>query len=342
MGTTKIYEKLAAVQMEYAAPKDNYNSFGGYSYRSFETMLDTLKPLLSKYGLVLTTTNGLEECGGHVYIKSTCTLTDVETGESVSADSYAREDDTRKGMAAPQITGSCVSYSAKYSLGLLMSVGTGQKDADSMDNRPQTQTQSRPQPPQTRPTPPPQPAQYQPPVQQAPVQQAPPAPQYQAPPMQPMQAPMQTAPQPPFAGGTAMTPPQPAPSQPIHTDSSYGQTAPTAPTAQPQQAPVYTGSTYGQSQTAPQQAPPFTRKERPAPPQPPISADAPTPVRPPVPAPGQYSTTKITPQSIPAEWDIPEVSRPEDLMPYEDEETPQSAGWMAIPDGVNEAELPFN
>ena len=92
--TSRIYEKLAAVQMEYAAPKDNYNSFGGYSYRSFETMLDTLKPLLSKYGLVLTTTNSLQECGGHVYIKSTCTLTDVETGESVSADSYAREDET--------------------------------------------------------------------------------------------------------------------------------------------------------------------------------------------------------------------------------------------------------
>lgn len=327
--TSKIYEKLAAVQMEYAAPKDNFNAFGGYAYRSFETMLDTLKPLLHKHGLVLTTTNELQECGGHVYVKSVCILTDTETGEQISSDSFAREDDARKGMVGAQITGGCVSYSAKYALGLLLSVGTGQRDADSMDNRPQTQ--SRPQPPQTRPTPPPQQPmqapQYQPPMQ------------YTAPPMQ-YQAPMRTAPQyqPPMPPQQPMTAPPVQQAQPMVQQPPMQTAQP--PVQAPQQPPI--SADAQKPADAPKQTPPFTRKERPAPPQPPISADAPTPVRPPVPAPGQYSTTKIAPQSIPAEWDIPEVSRPEDLMPYEDEEMPAQAGWMAIPEGVVEAELPFN
>lgn len=320
MGNTTIYKKLSKIQEKFNAPKDQYNGFGGYSYRNFEAMLDNLKPILSAYGLVLTTTNKLQECAGHVYVQSTCTLTDIETGESVSADSFAREDDTRKGMTGAQITGGCVSYASKYSLGLLLSVGTGQRDADSIDNRPQSQTQnSRPQPPQTRPTPPPQPAQYQPPMppmQAAPMQAAPPAPQYQAPPMQ-YQAPMQTAPQyqPP------MPPQQPVTAPPVQQAPPMAQqTMQTPPQPQPQFSADGVKPQADVSADAP--TPPFTRKQRPARP-----ADGSAPVAP-----------HLTPSALPASWGINESTA------IADENEPQMAentGWISIPDGVNETELPF-
>ena len=340
MGNTTIYKKLADLQRDFTAPKDQFNNYGGYSYRNFEAMLDTLKPLLNMYGLVLTTTNKLAECGGHVYVQSICTITDIETGESVSADSYAREDDSRKGMSAAQITGGCVSYSAKYALGLLLSVGTGQKDADSMDNRPQTQN-SRPQPPQTRPTPPPQPAQYQPPMQTAPMQAAPPAPQYQAPPMQ-YQAPMQTAPQyqPPMPPQQPMTAP-PVQQAPPMAQQPPMQTPPQPPVQAPPQPPI--------SADAPKQTPPFTRKERPAPPQQaPISADAPNFSRPPRPAEDSIPVQpQLKPSAIPASWGINEACAPDELLPLDANGEPimdnntAASGWMSIPEGVVEGELPF-
>ena len=335
MGNT-IYQKLSQLQQAYSAPKSEYNSFGGYAYRSFETMLDTLKPLLSEFGLVLTTTNKLAECGGHVYVQSICTITDIETGESISSDSYAREDDTRKGMVGAQITGGCVSYSAKYALGLLLSVGTGQKDADSMDNRPQTQN-SRPQPPQTRPTPPPQSAPYQPPVQQAPPMQytAPPM-QYTAPPMAPQQtAPQYQPPQQPVTAPPVQQAPPMAQQQPIQTAQPPMQTPP-----QPQ-API--------SADAPKQTPPFTRKERPAPPQQaPISADAPNFSRPPRPAEDSIPVQpQLKPSAIPASWGITEACAPDELLPLDANGEPimdnntAASGWMSIPEGVVEGELPF-
>ena len=335
MGNTRIYEKLLQLQQAYSAPKDAYNSFGGYSYRNFESMLDGLKPLLSQYGLVLTTTNRLQECAGHVYVQSTCILTDTETGESISSDSFAREDDSRKGMAAPQITGSCVSYSAKYALGLLLSVGTGQRDADSMDNRPSQTQNSRPQ---TRPTPPPQPAPYQPPMQAAPMQYTAPPMQYTAPPM----APQQTAPQ-------YQPPQQPVTAPPVQQAQPMAQQPPMQTPPQPQQAPSQTPT----SADAPK---PFTRKNRDfsadaqntQPQQTPISADAQNANRPPVPQQGSVSTVKIAPQPVPASWGIAEAPSRDDLVPYDSTETAymgghpsETAGWMAVPDGIDE-ELPFN
>lgn len=322
MGKT-IYQKLADVQQRFVAPKDQYNQFGGYSYRNFESMLDSLKPILYEYGLVLTTTNHLQECGGHVYVQSTCTLTDIETGESVSSDSYAREDETRKGVTGAQITGGCVSYASKYSLGLLLSIGTGQKDADSMDNRPQAQN-NRPAQPQTRPTPPPQPAPYQPPVQQAQMQ-APPM-QYTAPPMQyqPPMPPQQTAPQ----YQAPMPPQQPVTAPPVQQAPPMAQQPPMqTPPQPPVQAPPQ--SQFSADGVKPQAGIPadapttqFTRKQRPARP-----ADGSVPVAP-----------HLTPSALPASWGINESSA------SADENEPQMAentGWMSVPDGIDEGELPF-
>lgn len=47
-------QKLINVQAKLKAPKNQYNSFGKFSYRSAEDILEALKPLLAEEGLQLT------------------------------------------------------------------------------------------------------------------------------------------------------------------------------------------------------------------------------------------------------------------------------------------------
>ena len=48
-----VYEKLMTVQTKLRAPKGQYNSFGRYSYRSCEDILEALKPLLAEVGAIV-------------------------------------------------------------------------------------------------------------------------------------------------------------------------------------------------------------------------------------------------------------------------------------------------
>ncbi|EFM5161143.1 ERF family protein, partial [Escherichia coli] len=42
-----FYARLAAIQENLNAPKNQYNSFGKYKYRSCEDILEGVKPLLN-------------------------------------------------------------------------------------------------------------------------------------------------------------------------------------------------------------------------------------------------------------------------------------------------------
>ena len=44
-----IFEKLANIQNELKAPKNQYNSFGKYNYRNAEDIEEALKPICLKY-----------------------------------------------------------------------------------------------------------------------------------------------------------------------------------------------------------------------------------------------------------------------------------------------------
>ena len=76
-----ISEKLMNVQAELKAPKSQYNSFGKYSYRNCEDILEAVKPLLKKNKLTLKLMDNVEVKGDRYYIKATAILTDVESGE---------------------------------------------------------------------------------------------------------------------------------------------------------------------------------------------------------------------------------------------------------------------
>ena len=133
-----IYKKLFELQQEFKSKKDNFNSFGKYSYRNAEAMLTTLKPMLNDKGLVLIFK---EELVNNSFMKSTARLIEVETGEEISTECVTAIDLDLKGMSSAQSTGATISYLRKYLMGGLFAVDEG-KDADSMDttnfNKPKT------------------------------------------------------------------------------------------------------------------------------------------------------------------------------------------------------------
>ena len=123
----KLTEKLIKVQQELKAPKNQYNSFGKYNYRSAEDILEAVKPLNAEQGLLLTLTDEPIFVGNWNYIKATARVTDGT--DTVEVTAYARESETKKGMDSSQITGTASSYARKYALnGLYLIDDT--KDAD--------------------------------------------------------------------------------------------------------------------------------------------------------------------------------------------------------------------
>lgn len=140
--TYMLYGRLLRVQRDLKAPKNQYNSFGKYRYRSCEDILEGVKPILQEYGCAIVLSDTIEQIGDRFYVKATATFYDCETGESVSNTAYARESDDKKGMDASQITGTASSYARKYALnGLLLIDDT--KDADTDENRNETTGRAR-------------------------------------------------------------------------------------------------------------------------------------------------------------------------------------------------------
>ena len=120
-------EELIKIQTELKAPKNQYNSFGEYKYRSLEDILEALKPLLAKHNCYLTITDDIIQVGERYYIKATTTLSNGKT--SISNTGIAREASNKKKMDDSQITGATSSYARKYALNGLFCIDDT-KDAD--------------------------------------------------------------------------------------------------------------------------------------------------------------------------------------------------------------------
>ena len=125
-----VYENLMTVQTKLRAPKGQYNSFGKYSYRSCEDILEALKPLLGEVGAIVNVTDEIKLIGDRYYVEATASFIDTETGERMIAKASAREAETKKGMDDSQVTGSVSSYARKYALNGLFAIDDN-KDADS-------------------------------------------------------------------------------------------------------------------------------------------------------------------------------------------------------------------
>ncbi len=122
-----LIEKLVLIQSELKAPKGQRNNFGNYNYRSCEDILEAVKPHLKKHGLYLSITDEVVNIGDRYYIKATSIITDGVDRWSI--DAFAREEESKKGMDASQISGSCGSYARKYSLNGMFAIDDN-KDSD--------------------------------------------------------------------------------------------------------------------------------------------------------------------------------------------------------------------
>lgn len=130
MENVTIYKKLLNIQKVLNVPKGQYNKFGGYSYRNAEDILNAIKPLLwENECTAFFRKDVIEQVGDRYYLVATFDFVDVSTGEKITVEARAREEEKKKGMDASQITGSASSYARKYALNGIFLIDDV-KDAD--------------------------------------------------------------------------------------------------------------------------------------------------------------------------------------------------------------------
>ena len=126
---------LASIQAEVQAPKNKFNSFGKYAYRSAENIIEAVKPIINPKGYHLILSDEMVIIGERYYIKATATISNGE--QSYSATSYAREPEEKKGMDSAQISGTIGSYARKYALNGLFALDDNKdSDATSTETKP--------------------------------------------------------------------------------------------------------------------------------------------------------------------------------------------------------------
>ena len=124
--------ELIKIQSSLKAPKNNYNSFGRYKYRSCEDILESCKKILAENKCYITLNDSIEYIGNRFYIKATASLRREDGTLIAEANAFAREEETKKGMDAAQITGAASSYARKYALCGLLAIDDN-KDADALN-----------------------------------------------------------------------------------------------------------------------------------------------------------------------------------------------------------------
>lgn len=128
-------DKLIKIQQELKAPKNQFNKFGNYNYRSLEDILEAVKPLLAKHSIQMTLSDEAYELAGIPVIKAIAVLSDGET--EIIRTAVAGVDTKQKGMAVPQTFGSASSYARKYLLnGIFLIDDTKDDDATNTHGKP--------------------------------------------------------------------------------------------------------------------------------------------------------------------------------------------------------------
>ena len=147
---------LSIIQSKLNAPKNQYNSFGKYNYRSCEDILLALKPLLAEHQATILLSDEVVAIGNSLFLKATATLKCGDEIETASA--FAKHPLEKKGMDDSQITGAASSYARKYALNGLFAIDDN-KDPDATNqhgqNTPQKIQRTQPQVQQTAPAAPP-------------------------------------------------------------------------------------------------------------------------------------------------------------------------------------------
>jgi hypothetical protein len=124
--------KLSEFQKALKAPKNQFNSFGKYKYRSAEDIIEAVKLIINPAGFHLLLYDEIVNIGDRYYVRATATITDGK--ETFTATAYAREELDKKGMDQAQVTGSASSYARKYALNGLFAIDDT-KDIDATEKK---------------------------------------------------------------------------------------------------------------------------------------------------------------------------------------------------------------
>lgn len=127
-------KKLMDIQRELKVGKERWNEFGGYYSRNREDIIEAIKPLCFERDMLPSFGERVIELGnGWVYIEAIASITDLDTGYTITAKGYAREPETKPKMDASQCTGSASSYAGKRALGNLFAIDDS-RDADNIES----------------------------------------------------------------------------------------------------------------------------------------------------------------------------------------------------------------
>ena len=135
-----IHQTLVRIQQSLKAPKNQFNKFSNFYYRSCEDILEAVKPLLD--GCSITIQDKVVMLDDRFYVEATVKLHDGK--DYIETTAFAREALVKKGMDESQITGATSSYARKYALNGLFAIDDT-KDADTKDadNKPARKLSSK-------------------------------------------------------------------------------------------------------------------------------------------------------------------------------------------------------
>lgn len=121
--TTKIYGALLEVQKEIRNPENSaVNPFAKSKYAPLNEILNMVRPLLNKNGLILIQNTGTDD--GVAYVQ---TIIAHESGEELSFDRLYLKDERQSNPV--QAMGSAISYGRRYQLTSILGIA-GEEDTD--------------------------------------------------------------------------------------------------------------------------------------------------------------------------------------------------------------------
>lgn len=141
----ELLKSLIYIQQNLNAPKDKFNKFGNFPYRSLEGIEAAIKPLLAEQNCGIRFNDELEEHCGRVFLKTTLTFFNTQ-GESISTSTIAEHASEKSGMDVAQVSGAASSYARKYAMNALFAIDdTKDADTDEYHNQqsPSTPTQHK-------------------------------------------------------------------------------------------------------------------------------------------------------------------------------------------------------
>ena len=133
----ELLKSLIYIQQNLNAPKNQFNNYGKYNYRSLEDIEAALKPLLAQQNCGIRFQDEVVEHAGRTFLKTTLIFFNTK-GASLSTTAEAEHSIDKAGMDSAQITGAASSYARKYAMNALFAIDDS-KDADTNEYHNQTQ-----------------------------------------------------------------------------------------------------------------------------------------------------------------------------------------------------------